>query len=419
MQDDVRAKLRILLARPDRDELLDDPRRLAELVRERLGVGFKREASFLNVVMQEGVPKRLLAMSDSALTTSAIANYAKRVSDDTGLKEDIAQSAVETWATCLGLAVAIPRPPPPPPPPLPRQQPEIGPAATYPRQGVSPEGARNSLNPTITRAGAIAILVLGAIVLLLSGLLPTPFIDDGVIWRHGLPAFIIGASSVALGLEIILACDGSGDVTHVVGAAAALRRAALAVCIADALLGAWVVMSITYFSGVNMLVFAVVTIAHATIVASLLLRPPALPNAPEWNPPHAIALLLVACGMFGVWVFVGETLVALSLQFTFWLAFQAPIAIALFVIGVRMLIVGFLPVRPVAVLAGCAASAVFYVGDLLWWMNVLTWEWNLLDLTGVAGNLAAAVLVWREFRALTVAGLRGSKAAPAENRRHA
>jgi hypothetical protein len=419
MQDDVRAKLQTLLARADRDELLDDPRRLAELVRERLGAGFKREASFLNLVMQEGAPKRLLAMSNSSLSGSALANYAKRISDDTGLKEDIALSAIETWATCLGLPVAPTRPPPVPPPPLPRQQPEIGPPAAGPRGGMSAGSERTSLNPAITRALAIAIVVVGAAVLLLSALLPGPFFEEYVIWRQALPALVIGASSFALGLEMILACgdpaDGSGDDS----AAASLRRAAMAVCIVDAVLGAWLVMSMAYYAGVNLLVFALATIAHAAIVASLLLRPPALPNAPDWNRSHAIALLLVVCGLFGAWIFVGETMITVSLEFTVWLGLQVPAAIALFIIGVRMLIVRSRPVPSIIVLVASAWSTVVFAADFLWWMSVQSWEWNLLDLVGVFGNLAVAALVWHELRAPTIAGLGGPNAASAENRPHA
>jgi hypothetical protein len=404
MQDDVRARLQTLLARPDRDELLDDPRRLAELVRERLGVGFRREASFLNVVMQEGVPKRLLTMTDSALTTSTIANYAKRISDDTGLKEDVARSAVETWATCLGLAVATrtPPPPPPPPPPLPRPQPESGPAVAYPR------------------AAAIAIVLLGAAVLLLTALMPWPFFDDVVIWRHGLPSFMIGASSVAVG--IMLACGassaGSSEVTFDGSAAAALRRTALAVCGIDALLGAWVAMSMFSYSGGHALLLLVATIALGAIAVTIHLRPPALPNAPELNGANAIALLLVVCGLYGVWIFGGETVVA-GVQYTFWLAFQAPIAVALFVVGVRMLIVRSWSVPRVVLFAACGPSAAFYAGDLVWWVRELGWEWTLLDLVGIVGNLAVVALVWRKSRERAVAGLGGPNAASREHRRHA
>ena len=106
MDEYIRSQLKVLLSRPDRDELLDDPRRLAELVRERLGFAHKREAAFLNTVMQEGLPKRLLAMSGTSLSLNAVQTHVRSLADNTGLQEIIARWAVETWAHGLGLTVA-------------------------------------------------------------------------------------------------------------------------------------------------------------------------------------------------------------------------------------------------------------------------------------------------------------------------
>ena len=112
MDDVAGAKLRQLLTPSVQDELLADPRRLAELVRERLGTDRRREASFLNTVMQEGVPRRLLSMPAGSLTSAMIANYARKVSEDTGLKEDVARASIETWASGLGLIIASSDPQP-------------------------------------------------------------------------------------------------------------------------------------------------------------------------------------------------------------------------------------------------------------------------------------------------------------------
>src|SRR5439155_2113393 len=114
MDNEVHRKLRTLLAQPNRDQLLDDPRQLAELVRERLGAGREREARFLNAVMQEGVPKRLLAMSPANLTQQMLDGYARTLSNNTGLMEDVARSAIEAWAAGLGLAIAGAAGPKPP-----------------------------------------------------------------------------------------------------------------------------------------------------------------------------------------------------------------------------------------------------------------------------------------------------------------
>jgi len=123
MHDDIRDRLKALLARPDRDELLDDPRRLSELVRERLGSNHRREATILNAVMQEGMPKRLLSMPTTGVTEGTLRSFARKISEDTALKEDAVKSAVETWAVALGYEIrpTAPQTPPPPPPPPPPQ----------------------------------------------------------------------------------------------------------------------------------------------------------------------------------------------------------------------------------------------------------------------------------------------------------
>ena len=106
MDDVIRAKLRDRLGRSDRENLLGgSATTLAEVVRENLGPGHKREAGYLNAVMQAGVPARLLSMPAAGLTQSMVANYAKQISDETGLREDIARWAIEAWAFGLGLQI--------------------------------------------------------------------------------------------------------------------------------------------------------------------------------------------------------------------------------------------------------------------------------------------------------------------------
>jgi hypothetical protein len=56
MHAEIGKKLRLLLVQADRDELLDDPRRLSELVRERFGSERRREAAFLIVALNEACP---------------------------------------------------------------------------------------------------------------------------------------------------------------------------------------------------------------------------------------------------------------------------------------------------------------------------------------------------------------------------
>src|SRR5580658_2387290 len=111
MENPVHAILKERLSRSDREDLLDDPRRLAEIVRENLGFERMREAACLNTVLQAGVPKRLLGLRKAELTGVWILNCAKQISANTGLKDDAAHWAIATWAFGLGLET-VPGPDP-------------------------------------------------------------------------------------------------------------------------------------------------------------------------------------------------------------------------------------------------------------------------------------------------------------------
>ena len=59
-----------------------------------------RVSNHLTAILQEGF-QRLSAMPTGSLTSAMIANYAKKVSEDTGLKEDVARAAIEAWSAGL------------------------------------------------------------------------------------------------------------------------------------------------------------------------------------------------------------------------------------------------------------------------------------------------------------------------------
>jgi len=60
----------------------------------------------LITTLRQGVPRRLIDMSDANLTATAMRNYAAQVSQATRLRDDIARLAIETWAFALGLKTA-------------------------------------------------------------------------------------------------------------------------------------------------------------------------------------------------------------------------------------------------------------------------------------------------------------------------
>jgi len=105
MDDAVRAILKDIVARHGR-ELVKEPRRCAEVVRENLGLKWKLEAAALNTALQEGVVERLVGMPAASITRTMVVNAAGRMSAETGLKDDLAQWAIATWASAFGLAIA-------------------------------------------------------------------------------------------------------------------------------------------------------------------------------------------------------------------------------------------------------------------------------------------------------------------------
>jgi hypothetical protein len=401
MDDQVRAKLKALLAQRDRDELLDDPRRLAELVRERLGAERKREAACLNTVMQEGVPKRLLAMSASSITSQMLDSYARALSDATGLKEDIARSAVEAWADGLGMTVTGPPKPPPPPQPKPSK------AAQDADRGVARIPAGTPVRRTGVRLIALVMAVWGAAILIYLVVAPWLFFDHGrVIWL-GLAMPLLGAASVLIAFRLVVISRaaraiGDGGIGPA-GPSSVLAWAAVAACSASALLCVWFAgylvtdtnWSRPHTDALIALLFACVgTAVFAGMIVALLRRRLAPSISAGMTPVTVIAMLLLAGGLFGGWLF-GLTVRREGIESASWFAANLPVALGMIVIGARMQLTPSWAAPRQLVPAIGAAGAVLYLGDIAWWGSTMDWEDWLFDLIGLATNLALLALAWR------------------------
>jgi WD40 repeat protein len=105
MDEAVRAILKDVLARHGR-ELLDDPRRCENVLNENCPQA-KREVAALIAALKEGLPQRLLGMPAASLTPTMVVNSAARVAQETGLRDDVARWAIQTWAEGLGLTIAV------------------------------------------------------------------------------------------------------------------------------------------------------------------------------------------------------------------------------------------------------------------------------------------------------------------------
>jgi hypothetical protein len=93
--------------------LLDDHRRCESYIRDTQLA--PKEIAGLVAAVKSGIPARFARFENAGLTAAAVSTYAARLSDETGLREDLARSSLEAWAYALRIDLAS-RPPPPPPP---------------------------------------------------------------------------------------------------------------------------------------------------------------------------------------------------------------------------------------------------------------------------------------------------------------
>lgn len=100
MQDSVRETLAGLIKKYG-TSLIYDPRRVEGLLRDLCGEN-KREINALVGTLKLKVPADLLNISNVPVEMLS-ARLIKRVDDDLGMKEELAQCAVESWAAALGI----------------------------------------------------------------------------------------------------------------------------------------------------------------------------------------------------------------------------------------------------------------------------------------------------------------------------
>ena len=104
MNDTVGAVLKDVLTRHTR-AVLDNPRQFENILGEKPLA--KREAAALIATLKERIPQRLLSMPAAGLTTAMVLNFAAQISNEVGLRDDVARWAVETWVSALGLGIAV------------------------------------------------------------------------------------------------------------------------------------------------------------------------------------------------------------------------------------------------------------------------------------------------------------------------
>jgi hypothetical protein len=416
MNDAVGATLKELLTPAVRDELLDDPRRLAELVRERLGTDRRREASFLNTVMQEGVPKRLLGMPAGSLSTTMIANYAKKVSEDTGLKEDVARSAIEAWSVGLGLTAGVEKP-----------RPDSVSKPQLEQKVIAPEGDKHRFvgegpvikHREILSAGPVKEIRLIGILMAFSGaaalLFSELFFGGYALLSRALPIFVVAAANIYAGLALASlghwppAVGGSG-VTGFGDATTPrqIRKVAIAVSALDAVILCPLMIFAFQAIGGNTPFQPLEILLVISIFIGAVLFPVTTLRLYRWNASTPVAALpnlldptaivLLVRGLFGLWWFVMLALFWRDFEAPFfrfigsWQLSQLPLHLVMLFMSIAIFF-NSTRLAPRAVIAAvCSVSAILYAGEL--WVSPKTgWEWNMLSEIGMLANVVVLGLL--------------------------
>ncbi|NJM12895.1 MAG: hypothetical protein HC889_14405 [Synechococcaceae cyanobacterium SM1_2_3] len=118
MHNEPREKLRELIVEYGRS-LCDDPRRCEALLKDYCGQ-YKREIFALVTAQKNRIAEDLLKASAGMPQSVIVARLIKRLEDELGLAENVAQWAVESWALALGvIQQPLPAIKPVPAPPIP------------------------------------------------------------------------------------------------------------------------------------------------------------------------------------------------------------------------------------------------------------------------------------------------------------
>lgn len=80
--------------------LLDHPQRCEGCLRD--SALATKEFAGIMAALKAGIPKRLAALPDAALSEKGLANFAVELSESSGLSDQVALSSVTAWAYALG-----------------------------------------------------------------------------------------------------------------------------------------------------------------------------------------------------------------------------------------------------------------------------------------------------------------------------
>lgn len=110
MADQPRQTLCDLIQRFGAD-VATDPKRCEALLKDLLLNSFKREINALVSAAREGVPSELRQPTGGTPLPAVIVQQTRKLHDDLGLDQSLAEWAVKTWAAALGVKLSVANPP--------------------------------------------------------------------------------------------------------------------------------------------------------------------------------------------------------------------------------------------------------------------------------------------------------------------
>ena len=110
MADQPRQTLCDLIQRFGAD-VATDPKRCEALLKDLLPNSFKREINALVSAAREGVPSELRQPTGGTPLPAVVVQQARKLHEDLGLDQSLAEWAVKTWAVALGIKLTVANPP--------------------------------------------------------------------------------------------------------------------------------------------------------------------------------------------------------------------------------------------------------------------------------------------------------------------
>ncbi|CAH1648945.1 hypothetical protein [Chelatococcus asaccharovorans] len=345
-----------------------------------------REMNGVVAALKSGIPAHFQQFQSSGLTEIAIANYAKRLAEETGLNEELARTTLEAWARALRVDLPAKGSP----------QADAGPPKrsadrTAKDAPKTPEAAREDATPP---SAAVAVPAASS-----------SHRADWRVWLLVIIGFVLVAGQGYRFVAISIATYITGSFC-IIAAALVLRQAAWVKWPAIALCSVTILLAI---SGLAILgvpappLIIAGCLAVAGAIGLLLWRTEGLPPDNPVDRVSVVVLLAALWRIFSLAVALGGIVFALTLgnpfhQRLLWLWLNLPVSLALVWLAWSVLSGRRMSLPRLFVTLLLAASVLLSVADLIALAaddpNVsLPYHLRIIPMVGILADLVVAALV--------------------------